>query len=716
MTAIHPTPRSAASRRGRFSAASVALCILATAICAGLIFLAETRRIRVDLTASGEHTLSQRTRTILAALDEPCSIVAVAEQSRLDPTSRRLLADLLDSFSRASPRIAATLIDPAAPDGAGKFEAFIASLAASRAEAIAAHRDAIAGAIDALASLAPMTAAAGDSIDRARSVLTPTDPARESLGQRGATLRVRGADLQRLAGSARDQSTVHIGALELPASDRLREPLRAALAGVARELDAASTALAQAKTADAANQPTLAETARECAALRDRALAAAEPLQRLVPLEVLTVARALEARSAVVASAASRIVAAPLERLFVGSSTGPSDPAAALRFRGEETIADAIAAVAPGPRPIVCLVHAVAAPLLDDAGQPASADAQAFFARLIERLRSRGIDVIEWPVASRADRPTSASLPSTRAGDAPAQRPIVWVIVPVAASTPRSNDVTTKLAAATRSLIDAGENLLVTLEPSPFPRVGEPDPLAAALEPFGILPDTARPLMRRISTPRGPIVWPESKAVADAPGPDAPPLARAIAGLSTFVPWPTPLDIAPNTPAHITPLLRIPASSDTWGESQWLAYRALSREQRAAVPAADQPSPDPVRDSTQGPWLIAAASERPRQGAPPQRAVIVGASAWFMDPVIEETETIDGRQIAANPGNAELFENSIQWLARRDDLIAPGARALQTPRIRALDPGSLAAIRWAAALGPPLFVLLIGAAYRILRD
>ncbi len=716
MTTAQASPPSAASRRGRSSAASVALCLLATAICAGLIFLAETRRVRADLTASGEHTLSQRTRIILAALDEPCSIVAVAEQSRLDPTSRRLLADLLDAFSRASPRVNATLIDPAAPDGSARFEAFIASLAASRAEAVAAHRAALSGAMDALASLAPLTAAAGESADRARPLLAPVDPARETLGQRGATLRVRGADLQRLAGSAREQATVRVGAADLPASDRLREPLRAALAGVARELDAASLALAQARAADAANQPSLAEAARECAALRDRALAAAEPLLRLAPLDVLAVARALEARSAVVASTASRIVAAPLERLFVGSAAAPGDPASALRFRGEETIADAIAAVAPGPRPIVCLVHAVAAPLLDDAGEPASADAQAFFARLIERLRSRGIDVMEWPVTTRPERPTAASLPSAPAGDSPSQRPIVWVVVPVAASTPRSNDVTSRLGAATKSLIDAGENLLVTLEPSPFPRVGEPDPLAAALEPFGILPDTARPLMRRISTPRGPIVWPESKAVADAPGPDAPPLARAIAGLATFVPWPTPLNIAPNTPAHITPLLRIPASSDTWGESQWLAYRALSREQRAAVAPADQPSPDPARDSLQGPWLIAAASERPRENAPPQRAVIVGASAWFMDPVIEETETIDGRQISANPGNAELFENSIHWLARRDDLIAPGARALQTPRIRALGPGPLAAIRWAAALGPPLIVLLIGAAYRILRD
>ena len=63
-------------------------------------------------------------------------------------------------------------------------------------------------------------------------------------------------------------------------------------------------------------------------------------------------------------------------------------------------------------------------------------------------------------------------------------------------------------------------------------------------------------------------------------------------------------------------------------------------------------TPDPDRDSVDGPWTLAAAGERshPDTGAR-QRAVVVGASGWFFDAFTQRGRVIDGRtvQVGAFP-------------------------------------------------------------------
>ena len=126
--------------------------------------------------------------------------------------------------------------------------------------------------------------------------------------------------------------------------------------------------------------------------------------------------------------------------------------------------------------------------------------------------------------------------------------------------------------------------------------------------------------------------------------------------------------------------------------------------------------PDPQRDSTVGPWIVAAAAER---GAPEtgrtQRLVVVGAHGWFFDPVTQESQVVGGRRVRLNPGNIELFDASVHWLAGLDELIAPSPEAREVSRIRPIDPGALTALRWAVVLAPPMVVLLLGAALRLLR-
>jgi hypothetical protein len=113
---------------------------------------------------------------------------------------------------------------------------------------------------------------------------------------------------------------------------------------------------------------------------------------------------------------------------------------------------------------------------------------------------------------------------------------------------------------------------------------------------------------------------------------------------------------------------------------------------------------------------VSAAVERTVSGVDrPQRLVVIGSNSWFTDQVMGEAASVDGRIVPANPGNLELMEASIYWLAGQDDAIAQSATARAVPLIRSLDPGMLSLLRWLAIAGLPGAVLALGVAWRLAR-
>ena len=111
---------------------------------------------------------------------------------------------------------------------------------------------------------------------------------------------------------------------------------------------------------------------------------------------------------------------------------------------------------------------------------------------------------------------------------------------------------------------------------------------------------------------------------------------------------------------------------------------------------------------------MAVAGERWPEGANPQR-LVVGRAGWFLDAIAHQTQEVDGRVVETNPGNLELFDSGVLWLAGMDDLIAPGVSSGAGPRVRAIPPGSLRLIWWLCILGPATMTLLLGALLRLLR-
>jgi hypothetical protein len=118
--------------------------------------------------------------------------------------------------------------------------------------------------------------------------------------------------------------------------------------------------------------------------------------------------------------------------------------------------------------------------------------------------------------------------------------------------------------------------------------------------------------------------------------------------------------------------------------------------------------------SPAGGFVLALAVEREaaqmRPDAPTrQRLLVVGSNGWFVDPIVAPRRVVDGMMIAEAPGNLELLEAGVWWLAGREDRILRSATAESVPLVPNLSAGAMSALRWGLIGGLPLGVLLLGA-------
>jgi len=95
--------------------------------------------------------------------------------------------------------------------------------------------------------------------------------------------------------------------------------------------------------------------------------------------------------------------------------------------------------------------------------------------------------------------------------------------------------------------------------------------------------------------------------------------------------------------------------------------------------------------------------------------MVVSSPTWFDDRHLHAITELAGRRASRFPGNGELLDASINWLAGLDELVAPGPQVRDIPRIDAIAPGPLAALRWTVALAPPVLTLILAVVVHMRR-
>ncbi len=705
----------------------VGLAAIAVAACAVMLnVLAEKFPKRWDLTATQSQALAPRTQTLLRRLSGDHEIILAHQFStEVDPLARQRVADVLREFEMASPHVHSRWIDTNSSTGKAEYASLVADLVARDQQKLDNAKAAVEAA-KGMVSAGAKTLREGLATDllearnRISGSTTEDTQLRLQLEQAAGAAGIMATDLESAVTNAQDALAERTADILLPQTDSAAGTIRtnasvcaSQLSGLARDLRAL---IASGKAAAGIEQLQSAATRAEH--VRDQLSIAAEPLAHLIRPDVLRITAALRQGSVGLAMGpeTGSLIGIDLDALFPTTPWMNATQASPVDVgrRAEELFASALSAIGGMPAPVVVFVHAEPRAYLDQF---------KFLDLLMQRLNTRGIDTVEWPCLLQE----SPQLPPT---DPARPKPVVYVTIPPDATAsaggpnePPGQQRASKLAEVVSRLITDNQRVLLSLNPSTLPTIGDKDPFSAILAQFGMSVSSARPLM--VETPtsgRGRLVEP---GVLVQPPQGRHPISHAVAGLPTYLLWPLPLMKSENPPAEkvsIEPLIVQKApQSNVWAESAWLQYYQARSDQRNLMP--NKPQYDEGRDDRETPaglslltrdWTLAAAAERETSKGP-QRVVVVGSNGWFIDAVAQRAVTIDGRLVARNPGNTEFFEAAIAWLCNQDDSIAQSPISRTLPVVIPLTDQKLSILRWVLIAGMPGLILLLGIAYRVIR-
>ena len=699
-------------RRLRYGFMTVIIIAAATISLILVNVVAARWSIQFDATTTRSHELAPRTKALLERITGSYEIVLAADSRQINRRALDRVGDVLHQIARTCDNVRITRIDTGSASGIVQYDTLLDRLTQRDAEQINHQTTTISQAADGLDQIAAFLDQTSTRLESVRDAIpddTPNAATNKAyFQQRAALSRIRAREIREATQAARQAIN---DSVRIPDTDHARAKLLEPASLLTRELRALAENLDTFSEAQM-----MPEQARQLAGAlipavlkhRDTAAMLADAVDRLKRLDLLRVAQALENNAAVLVIGPPEvgITAIDVRALFASAdvAVAVSGSTADVRRNSEELLATALASLANPIKPVVVLMHG---------GGEGELTSQRVFSTISARLDLRGIDLVEW--AAVAD----SQAPSLRNVDPSGERPVVYIILSPQSWATQSSlglngiEIAQRLGERLLQLIESGENVLVSLNPSTLPAFGATDAISAALAPFGIEADSGRPILQEQFTSFGRVVRTDQRVVTAN---DDHILPQAITGLPTMLTWPISIhqiDTPDELQVQFIPLLSI-EPGERWAESQWLGYRQIPRDQRHLVP--NPPQNDSTRDDAAGPWVVAAAVQRKVPGLDhAHRLIVIGSNDWFVDQVIQEASVIDGRIVSKNPGHIELFEAAFYWLAGQDELIAQSATARAIAMVQPIEPTQLTLIRWIVIAALPALVLLIGVFWRIVR-
>jgi hypothetical protein len=707
---IPSAPGSA--RRTRHAIYGIVTIVGALVSAVALNVAANRANVRIDLTSTGERSLSPKTMRELERLEVPHTFVLVYRGSSVNADAALRARDVFADLTGAQSNFRCVEIDVESANGMRDYEAFIAELLANDADALTRAESTTKHALEQTRGVATIIdTQLGLALIEASETIPTIDPdsdrIRTAVRQFGLNLRVAGGELQKSVTDASGKMNESIGALSFVRTDRANAALLKSLRKSSNTLRVVraecSKAISNPKTgAQGADRLKAFDASIERAIVESDALI--DVMSRERPVQSLRLMDALKSGSCAVITGKG-LVALDLDRIFPPAEYVVEGGAAADQARRvENLIATGLSALRAPLRPIIVLMHGESRRFLDEV---------PIFERLIERQIGAGIDVVEWATVIEDHEPVTTEL------DPAGTRPKVYVVLCPDSSAKEAGGSSglqraEKLAAAADRVAESGKSMMIGLNPSIAPSFGKPDAMNTVLARFGVFAETGRPLIRTTQSPQGLSI--ETDRIVQ-PHDSASPLSGAIRGLPTFLPWPVALENRAGSAISVQVIQTLACDTDTWGEARWSGIWITPREKRGLI--ADGPKFESDRDLRAKPdqtsWTVGVAAERTNGGGTRTRALIMGSNSWFMDAVASQTANVDGRAVLAYPGNDELFDAGVLWLAGLDDLIAqsPTARAIAV--IQPMDSTTQGRVRLLVIAGIPLSVLVIGLLVRLIR-
>ncbi|MCC7146624.1 MAG: Gldg family protein [Phycisphaeraceae bacterium] len=705
-------PQTHAQRRARFGlnvAVSAAAAVVLVILLNVLVYLTLPGRgiFRLDLTATRRYSLAEQTLGVLDRLDKPYRIVSLVARGGLPDEQQRISDQVLDLVDEYAARSSHIQVEHIATSDIARQESFLKELhdhysaqLNPLAESIANSRKAL----DNLTTLAPAQAQAIEQLGK-HAALQSQD-IRQALTHISQLYNTRIMALQ--------QHLQRVGRLldgPLPNYPGAKAILEAAI----EDLDGNFLAPVAGQFEQWARQdqapPLLSPstlprpTAAVPAAVRESLLQIAEQfeaqrkdLQTVVT--ALRVAPAVQQYEELVTQLGSNdvlVVIGPGQvrvlsvlELFRPAEAGADGPQEVpeYSFLGEEMLTGALVAMALNPPPLVVFLYAGGPP-------PLGQDGQYLFNYVAEQLRKVGFRVEQWTPQPMTDRSGQNTIKPADPPKPQAGQKTVWVVLPADAG-----DMNFLAQASSQSVMDhvrqrmeAGDNALFIFGSTPMAQF-QPSPVAGILAEFGITPQLDRLILSQRVTPAQGSVSTSELHVDHWPKDF--PVAAALGGMPAVFVSASPLLLSPSTDA-----LKVWPVAVVEGSSLWAQLNPdPSRLSEAKY--------DPAAAPPDGRFIVGAAAE-----AGGRRVIAVADPIWAIDQLTQYKTVmlVDQRLVStiAFPGNAELFVNSVYWLAGQEELIAAGARAQDVRRIADISDAGMAGLRWAVLAGLPSACLGLGA-------
>ncbi|MFW5682539.1 MAG: DUF7088 domain-containing protein [Phycisphaeraceae bacterium] len=713
-----PSKTTARPRRRRvlFALNTLLSVSVALALVVLINWLAYRQFFRFDFTELGVYTLSPQTRQVLTDLEQEHEIVTLFDADAA-PLGQRRVRDLIDEYERQSDAIDVTHLDPNLD--IARYDAFASRLRERYADTIAAQQAAIDEARQTVRLLAeeldPVVGALRRTVE---DETLPEGRTRQRLQQVLSVLRSL-ADGERIL---RDEVEPMLNQ-PLPDYAGVLEILNANLGNVnTRVLPTAIEWFEQAAddpAVPAEGQEALLRAVDTLESVREPVQRSAGALREAPTAEAYDRVRSqLQRGAAVIVMGPERVRVLGQRDLFVEIDPRIAEQADGpvgeieTRFLGEERLTGALASLRLDPPPMVVFVNAPQTRALGEGGS---------YRHVADRLRSMSFDVRQWS-------PSGVQMPG--GGQSPAQPPptpaegqkAVWIVLPQPPPNPgdpmqQAGGGAERVAEVISQRLAAGDAAMVMLAVPTGVMVAAENPLARFASEWGILPQLDRLIVseervgetRTVALPRFEVTqWP-----------DPTPITRSLAGMPGLFVAPAPLSLDPGEDVAVHPLVKVR------GERMWtLQAENITSNRVVAEAEFDEEASEPS-------FIIAAAAQR--TGATNDassetgsgRLAVFADSYWATDAVttrgriaamgLSGAGLVDQGGVPDHPANAELFVNTVYWLAELDDLIATSPRVQKSRRIPDIDREVRTYTLVAVVAGLPAFALFTGVVVYLVR-
>ncbi len=352
-------------------------------------------------------------------------------------------------------------------------------------------------------------------------------------------------------------------------------------------------------------------------------------------------------------------------------------------FVGEEKITGALVGLELDKQPMVVFVYAGQQPATGPGGD---------YAHVAQRLETMNFDVRQWnPMGQNRPGFGGPPMPPQPAPEPAEDQRVIWIITPMPPANPMmptASAGTSQVADMVKQKLDDGHTAMFILGPNPGIAYGAQDPMVDVIEPWGISPQLDRQIYYQEILPDRRTTASPNIMIDQWTGDSA--ITTALGTMRGVFPVTCPL---------------ILTTSGNTSLDHWVLASATHRDMWAET-NLQSPNPKYNQSTAANSFTIAVAAKTDKG-----RIVVVADPFWASNRVTmwgqlgPGTAPLTG---AAFPANAELFLNSVYWLADLEELIARSARTQDIRRVGQMSQGGFVAIKVLLLVGLPLAALACG--------